>query len=63
MLFMTPIEIHFTQGPEQAYFRRYHRRKYYSYPFYIVIMAFLASGTTGGFLIFYILKWINSSAT
>lgn len=53
----------FTPERERAYFRRYPQRKYYSYPFYIVIMAFLASGTSGGFLIFYILKWIYSSAT
>ncbi len=53
----------FTPERERAYFRRYPQRKNYSYPFYIVIMAFMASGISGGFLIFYILKWINSSAT
>ena len=53
----------FTLERERAYFRLYPQRKYYYYPFYIVIMAFLASGTLGGFLIFYILKWIDNSIT
>lgn len=48
---------------ERAYFRRYPLRKDYSCPFFIVIMAFLTSGTLGGFLIFYILKWIDNSTT
>lgn len=46
---------------ERAYFRRYPRRKYYSYPFFIVIIAFLINSIFGGFLVFYILKWIVGS--
>lgn len=52
----------FTPQRERAYFRRYPRRKYYSYPFFIVIMAFLTNSIFGGFLVFYILKWIVGSA-
>ena len=54
---------YFTPQRERVYFHRYPRRKDYPYPFYIVIMAFLTSGTLGGFLIFYILKWIDNSTT
>lgn len=52
----------FTPQRERAYFRRYPRRKYYSYPFYIVIIAFLINSIFGGFLVFYILKWLDGSA-
>lgn len=52
---------HFTPQRERAYFRRYPERKYYSYPFYIVIMAFLANSIFAGFLVFYILKWLVGS--
>lgn len=52
----------FTPQRERAYFRRYPRRKYYSYPFYIVIIAFLINSIFGGFLVFYILKWLVGSA-
>lgn len=52
----------FTPQRERSYFRRYPRRKYYSYPFFIVIMAFLTNSIFGGFLVFYILKWIVGSA-
>ena len=52
----------FTPQRERAYFRRYPQRKYYSYPFYIVITAFLTNSIFAGFLAFYILKWIVGSA-
>lgn len=52
----------FTPQRERAYFRRYPERKYYSYPFYIVIMAFLTNSIFAGFLVFYILTWISGSA-
>lgn len=52
----------FTPQRECAYFRRYPLRKYYSYPFYIVIIAFLINSIFGGFLVFYILKWLVGSA-
>lgn len=53
---------HFTPQREHAYFRRYPRRKYYSYPFSIVIIAFLINSIFAGFLVFYILKWLVGSA-
>lgn len=46
----------FTPQRERAYFRRYPRRKYYSYPFFIVILAFLINSIFAGFLIYQILK-------
>lgn len=52
----------FTPQRERAYFRRYPRRKYYSYPFYIVIIAFLINSLFAGILVFYILRWIVSCA-
>lgn len=52
----------FTPQRERTYFRRYPRRKYYSYPFFIVIIAFLTNSIFAGFLVFYILKWIVGSA-
>lgn len=52
----------FTPLRERAYFRRYPGRKNYSYPFYIVIIAFLTNSIFAGFLAFYILKWIVGSA-
>lgn len=52
----------FTPQRERAYFRRYPGRKNYSYPFFIVIMAFLTNSIFAGFLVFYILKSLVSSA-
>lgn len=52
----------FTPQRERAYFRRYPRRKYYSYPFFIVIIAFLINSKFAGILIFCILEWIVGSA-
>ena len=52
----------FTPQRERAYFRRYPRRKYYSYPFFIVIIAFLINSIFAGILIFCILEWIVGSA-
>ena len=52
----------FTPQRERAYFRRYPQRKYYSYPFFIVIIAFQTNSIFAGFLAFYILKCIISSA-
>lgn len=46
----------FTPQRERAYFRRYPGRKNYSYPFFIVIIAFLTNSIFAGFLVFYILK-------
>ena len=52
----------FTPQRERAYFRRYPGRKYYSYPFFIVLIAFLTNSIFGGFLLFYILNLIVGSA-
>lgn len=46
----------FTPQRERAYFRHYPRRKYYSYPFFIVILAFLINSIFAGFLIYHIFK-------
>lgn len=54
-------KLRFTPQRERAYFRRYPGRKYYSYPFFIVIIAFLTNSIFAGFLVFYILKWLASS--
>ena len=51
----------FTPQRERAYFRRYPGRKNYSYPFFIVIIAFLTNSIFAGFLVFYILKWFVGS--
>lgn len=51
----------FTPQRERAYFRRYPGRKNYSYPFFIVIIAFLTNSIFAGFLIYHILKLVTTN--
>lgn len=56
------LKIHrFTQQRERAYFRRYPQRKHYRTPFIITIGAFLMTGLLGGFLIYMVLRWAETS--
>lgn len=56
------LKIHrFTPQRERAYFRRYPQRKHYKTPFIITIGAYLMTGLLGGFLIYLVLRWADSS--
>lgn len=54
-------KLRFTPQRERAYFRRYPGRKNYSYPFFIVIIAFLTNSIFAGFLIYHILKLVTTN--